>query len=91
MIKRLLYVGMLFFLQLAGAMQQDLPMHIQQNVEGISFATGYRILEEKNGGAIVGMSSGNSYFKREVIANLLQTGLAYFLFQIFRFSDSSFL
>lgn len=45
-------------------------MNIQGGMEGIAFKNGYSIVKIR-GMAIVGMSLGNSYFRREAIDNLL--------------------
>jgi len=46
-------------------------MDIEYNFEGQAYEHGYDIAK-KNGTAIVGMSPGNSYFKKETIDELLQ-------------------
>lgn len=46
-------------------------MNIQNNLEGTAFQNGYEIAKNK-GLAIVGMSPGNSYFKKETIDKLLK-------------------
>jgi len=45
-------------------------MNIEDNLQGPVYQQGYRVLENK-GTAIVGMSPGNSYFKKETIDALL--------------------
>ena len=46
-------------------------MKVQQNLIGTALENGYEILQEK-GLAIVGMSPGNSYFKKDTIDALLR-------------------
>lgn len=46
-------------------------MNIQKGLTGTAFENGYEILQER-GLAIVGMSPGNSYFKKATIAELLR-------------------
>lgn len=46
-------------------------MEIQEDLKGTAFENGYSILRDR-GLAIVGMSPGNSYFKKVVIGNLLK-------------------
>ncbi|MGV8150144.1 MAG: tRNA-dependent cyclodipeptide synthase [Candidatus Woesearchaeota archaeon] len=45
-------------------------MNIKYYLKGQAYETGYQIIEKK-GTAIVGMSPGNSYFKKETIEELL--------------------
>ena len=46
-------------------------MRIQENFNGLAFENGYEIVRD-GGLAIVGMSPGNSYFKKNQIDNLLK-------------------
>ncbi len=47
-------------------------MQTIQNLEGACFKTGYEVLKQK-GTVIVGMSPGNSYFKKDTIYNILRS------------------